>query len=345
MFSSVKKRLLTISSVTTLMLLYFLASVPAAGAQTHQAVTRQAGSSPSNCGGSACAIAYSQAQRIVFFGNDAKESVNGDGQDDGGVIAEAAALNACYNSGVTDCNVAISVDHGYVSIAIDKSNPEEPWGSGEGSTDSESSKSGSAYWAIQGCESRGGTADACAEGLTTEYSSPSSNASSVGYWGTFTSNRYVEAIATAYSELKTEGSCPGYPSCEEYCLVFMQDVFGWTGGGSWAPPGDADSAWDALNYLKTQHDNEPAGASSDISTAMPTNPPDVGSLVWFGPYPYVKGAPSGHVGIYLGDDQFISATDNGIELYNVSYWSKNIAKYQGFSYAPLKWLEGSGGVG
>lgn len=193
----------------------------------------------------------------------------------------------------------------YVSMAIDKSSGY--CGTGWDSTDSDSSTTGSVYWAIQGCENEGGTADGFTDGLTTEYSSLSSQAASVGYWGTFTSNKSVEAIATAYQELGTPGTCRGYPNCENYCLVSVQDVFGWTGGGSWATP-PATYAQDGFEYLNSQ---------GDIFTGMPANPPDGGSLVWFGPQPYGansagQAVAEGHVGLYLGDDdlgdgQFLSA--------------------------------------
>ena len=60
-----------------------------------------------NCGGQGCAIAYSSVQQRPYFGSAPTGSNNGDGQIDVGVIAQAAALTKCYNSGATDCDVAV----------------------------------------------------------------------------------------------------------------------------------------------------------------------------------------------------------------------------------------------
>ena len=58
-------------------------------------------------------------------------------------------------------------------------------------------------------------------------------------------------------------------------------------------------------------------------------------LVWFVPNAGNKSA--GHVGIYIGNGQFISATDNGVQIYDLTYWNSNIASYEGWGDAPANW--------
>jgi hypothetical protein len=266
-----------------------------------------------NCHGVGCAIAYSPAQQTAYFG-DSPNSNNGDGQIDVGVRAQAAALTKCYNSGATDCDVAVWVIYGYVSIAIDSSaGSPVPWGVGWGGTASAAEES-----ALNSCVTEGGSAQTCQ--LSTEYSSPNPSLASSGYpaWGAFSNNKYAGAIVWAYHRL-------GEKIDINECLVFVQKAFGWTKGGSWASP-PASTAQKGFEYLEGQ---------GLINTALPTDPSDVGDLVWFGPAPDGEG----HVGIYIGgDNQFISATSGGVAIYDIPYWNANVATYEGFSSAPAIWL-------
>ncbi len=267
-----------------------------------------------NCGGQGCAIAYSSVQQRPYFGSAQTGSNNGDGQIDVGVIAQAAALTKCYNSGATDCDVAVWAINGYVSIAIDSAAASPAlWGVGWGGAASTAENS-----ALNSCVAKGGSAQACQ--LTTEYSSPNPSLASSGYpaWGTFSDNKYAGAIVWAYQRL-------GQHIDANLWLVFVQKAFGWTKGGIWASP-PASTAQGGYQYLKSK---------GLIKTALPTNPPDVGDLVWFGPAP----GGQGHVGIYIGGaNQFISATSGGVAIYDIPYWNVHFATYEGFSSAPAVWL-------
>lgn len=268
-----------------------------------------------NCGGQGCAIAYSSAQQKPYFGSAPTGSNNRDGQIDVGVTAQAAALTKCYNSGATDCDVAVWVINGYVSIAIDSAAASRaPWGVGWGGTASAAENS-----ALNSCVAKGGSARACQ--LTTEYSSPDPSLASSGYpaWGTFSNNKYAGAIVWAYQQL-------GQHMYTNQCLVFAQKAFGWTKGGIWASP-PASAAQAGYQYLKSK---------GLINTALPASPLDVGDLVWFGPAP----GGQGHVGIYIGgNNQFISATPGGVAIYDIPYWNSHFATYEGFSSAPAVWLK------
>ena len=79
------------------------------------------------------------------------------------------------------------------------------------------------------------------------------------------------------------------------------------------------TAQDAYNALNT---------SSDWS-------PDIGALVWF--TPNNGNGNAGHVGIYLGNGQFISATYNGVQTNDMTSWSTNVAPYEGWGNAPSNW--------
>lgn len=90
------------------------------------------------------AITYSMSLQKSFHG-----------VADSMVLAEADALKLCIQAGANDCNTAIWVHNGYVSVAVDISSPNRqnsPWGTGWGSTQADAE-----YWARRGCESHGGT--------------------------------------------------------------------------------------------------------------------------------------------------------------------------------------------
>jgi cell wall-associated NlpC family hydrolase len=63
--------------------------------------------------------------------------------------------------------------------------------------------------------------------------------------------------------------------------------------------------------------------------------PDIGALVWFAPND--RNGNAGHVGIYLGNGQFISATDHGVQINDIASWSNIVASYKGWGDAPSGW--------
>lgn len=254
-------------------------------------------------------------------------------QSDSEVVAEARALTACYNAGVTptDCEIAVWVRNGYVALAVDTSN--NSWGTSWGSTARSAKKA-----AVNLCGKYGGTAAACQQTEYTKGSYAGGPTSSGTSWGYFYNSKYPEAIVWAFSQLGTAGNC-GSVSCAGNCLVFVQLAYGQQGGG-WAPNGYADDAIDALNYLRGQ---DPGYSTDYIHSGVP-GANDIGALVWFNAS--ADNENDGHVGIYLGNDQFISATDGGIWINSISAWSAASASYAGWSEPPSSWLgAGSGGVG
>lgn len=254
-------------------------------------------------------------------------------QNDSEVVAQARALTACYNAGVTptDCEIAVWVQNGYVALAVDSTN--NSWGTGWGSTAQGAKKS-----AVNICVKSGGTAAACQQTEYTQGSYVGGTTSSGTSWGYFYNSKYPEAIVWAFNQLGTAGDC-GSVSCAGNCLVFVQLAYGQQGGG-WAPDGYADDAIDALKYLSGQ---DPGYPTDYIHSGVPgTN--YIGALVWFNAS--ADNENDGHVGIYLGNDQFISATDGGIWINSISAWSAASASYAGWSEPPSSWPgAGSGSAG
>lgn len=323
MFSSAKTRLPALSSAVAVMLLSLAASVPAQ-AHTLQPATHHAEPIASNCGGSACAVAYSMAKSTPYFASAPKPGTDANSRDDSQVVAEEAALSKCYNGRATDCNVATWAENGYISVAIDFGWPnpaERPWGDGWGPTEADAE-----YWSAYGCEHHGGSAQTCL--LSTEYSIPrpgspatgpcSGNCGSTGSWGAL-STRVGYAIVWAFDQR-------GKTNWNDMCLVFVQLAYGQTGGG-WAPSQYTGSAAEAYGYLNGKHLIHHNGT------------PDIGALVWF---QYLPKNPSqgGHVGIYLGHNEFISATETstGVQINNMTAWETGVNEpYLGWSDAPSAW--------
>jgi cell wall-associated NlpC family hydrolase len=103
----------------------------------------------------------------------------------------------------------------------------------------------------------------------------------------------------------------GRQDWDGYCEAFVEIAY-----GTRYQYGSAQAAYNALH------------TSNDTS-------PDIGALVWFSPNAGNGGY--GHVGIYIGQNQFISATDVGVKIMDLSYWSNNIAPYEGWGDAPSTW--------
>ena len=78
--------------------------------------------------------------------------------------------------------------------------------------------------------------------------------------------------------------------------------------------------------------------AQDAYNALPHSTkgyPDIGALVWFAPNP--GNGENGHVGIYIGGNQFVSATYNGVQNNGMTRWSNNVAPYEGWGDAPANW--------
>jgi cell wall-associated NlpC family hydrolase len=276
------------------------------------------------------ALAVSNANPAMHWFANAT-TVNYDGhlknqsaQSDSTAAAETQALIACRNAGVTvtDCNVAVSVQNGYVALAIDTTN--KSWGTGWDSTAQAAEQA-----AVNVCVNYGGTKAACQKTEYAQGSYAGGTTSSNGWWGHFYSSKYPNAIIWAFNQLGTVGNCGG-ASCAGNCLVFAQLAYGQHGGG-WAPNGYAGSAADALKYLSGKDTGYP---TNYIHSGVP-DMSKVGALVWFNAS--VDNQQSGHVGIYLGNNQFISAAGAGVWINSISAWSAVSASYAGWSDPPSSW--------
>jgi cell wall-associated NlpC family hydrolase len=86
--------------------------------------------------------------------------------------------------------------------------------------------------------------------------------------------------------------------------------------------GNTPSGFDCSGFVKYVFDkfgvSLPRTTSEQWGATTPVNSPSIGDLVFFETY---QPGPS-HVGIYLGNNQFISATDSGVKISNMtsSYW-------------------------
>jgi cell wall-associated NlpC family hydrolase len=89
------------------------------------------------------------------------------------------------------------------------------------------------------------------------------------------------------------------------------------------------------NAYGTQYKYLTAQRAYDALHTSTTWTPDIGALVWFVPNSSNGGA--GHVGIYIGNGQFISATYNGVKVQYMNWWSDHLAPYEGWGNAPTSW--------
>jgi len=113
-----------------------------------------------------------------------------------------------------------------------------------------------------------------------------------------------EAIAWAEAQL-------GSQNWDFYCQRFVENAYGTSD-----------------RYLTAQ----------DAYYALHTSnswTPDIGALVWFAPN--AGNQWDGHVGIYIGDGNFISATSNGVAIDSLAYWNQVIAPYEGWGNPPPWW--------
>ena len=103
----------------------------------------------------------------------------------------------------------------------------------------------------------------------------------------------------------------GSHNWDGYCEVFVENAY----GTQYRFP-TAQAAYNQLHQ------------SSNMS-------PYLGALVWF--VPNNGNGWNGHVGIYIGNNQFISATYNGVQTNNITTWSNNVATYEGWGDVTAVW--------
>jgi len=90
-----------------------------------------------------------------------------------------------------------------------------------------------------------------------------------------------------------------------------------------------ENAYGTSNRYLTAQDSYYALHTSDSWT------PDIGALVWFAPN--AGNQWDGHVGIYIGQGNFISATTGGVAINSLAYWNRYVAPYEGWGNPPPWW--------
>jgi cell wall-associated NlpC family hydrolase len=116
-----------------------------------------------------------------------------------------------------------------------------------------------------------------------------------------------DAVAWAKTQI---GSRNWGTGTNTYCELFVENAFGTSGRFSTA-------------Y---------AGYQSIGISGSPQIP---GQIVFFSKNSSNGGY--GHVGIYIGNGQFISVTSSGVQLESLSWWSSNVASYVGYASPPSSW--------
>jgi hypothetical protein len=249
-------------------------------------------------GNSYGAIAYSMAQSTPYFAFA-----------DGKVAAEADALNDCYQGGADDCNVGLWGQNAFLSIAIDFSWSDmsnRPWGTGWGDTQVEAEQH-----AKQGCVANNGHEQTCLVSTKNTANADTNSANGGSGWGAM-SVKVGKAIAWARSQMSNPSQ-----NWSGWCEKFVEYAYGIYGGTA---DGGYTSAQDAYNHLHT---------STNLS-------PNIGALVWF--KPEAENQNAGHVGIYLSDGMFISATEGNqvVQFSSLAKWNTH-APYEGWGDTPSKW--------
>ncbi len=141
----------------------------------------------------------------------------------------------------------------------------------------------------------------------------------------------VDAINDGRGEV---GSTNWYNSSTgmTYCLGFVGDMYGVTGGLSWSCPGD--EAYSCPNggvaILRRSQDFFDAGAS--------WNPPS-GALIFFTSVP-IGGVEYGHIGIHLGDGRVVNVSPSGsVAIDSITDAATRVGgSYLGWAFPPEEWL-------
>ncbi len=161
-----------------------------------------------------------------------------------------------------------------------------------------------------------------ASGLLRFYSAPTipTNAASGTYTITVTINyNGVSSSAQSHFTVETKASHAiawaksqlGSQDWNGQCELFVENAYGTSG-----------------QFLTAQAAYVKLHTSANLS-------PHIGALVWF--KPNNGNGNNGHVGIYIGHNQFISATYKGVQINDMSNWGNNVAAYEGWGNAPSSW--------
>jgi hypothetical protein len=118
-------------------------------------------------------------------------------------------------------------------------------------------------------------------------------------------SKSTTAIAWAMTELGNQG-------WNGRCEVFVENAYG-----------------TQYKFLTAQK------AADNLHPTTATTPP-VGALVFFKYFNPTDNAWDGHVGIYIGNNQFISATNSGVQIKDLTAWS-SVYPYEGWAAAPSTW--------
>ena len=118
-------------------------------------------------------------------------------------------------------------------------------------------------------------------------------------------------------------------------------VYGGTSPSGFDCSGLVQYVFNELGISLPRTSEEQYAAAAPIS-ASPSSPPPIGSLV-FAQFPGDNASP-GHVGIYVGGGQVLSAEDpaSGVGLSSLASWGSNIV---GYGQAPGTSAGGTGGTG
>lgn len=122
---------------------------------------------------------------------------------------------------------------------------------------------------------------------------------------------------------------PGTPSASTLAVI------------AWAKSQVGSQRWNGYcevfveNAFNTQYQFASAQDAYNRLHVATTGAPPIGALVWF--KPNASNGGFGHVGIYLGNNQYISATYSGVVVRDMTAWSNSIAPYEGWGYPPPNW--------
>lgn len=130
-----------------------------------------------------------------------------------------------------------------------------------------------------------------------------------------TNTKVDKAIAWAMGQMTKPSQ-----NWDGLCEAFVEHAYGvtkGTGGGG---------------YLTAQDD-------ANANLKHTTGTPNIGALVFFKYYNPKDKNWDGHVGIYLGGNLFISATNNNIQIFDKDYWANTYAHepYEGWGDVPSSW--------
>jgi len=127
--------------------------------------------------------------------------------------------------------------------------------------------------------------------------------------------------AAAWARQQMSGRRLWIEGGETLCGTFVENAYGVSG--------IYPSAYDMYRAL---------GRSGDPSrrTLAGLQHAPVGSIVFFAPN--ARNGYSGHVGVYVGNGQFVGVGSGGhVRQYSVQWWSGSISPFVGWAYPPSNW--------